>query len=90
MKTLEQVQADMIARGFDADCVMKMDDFVGDVITGCITDYDGVGYPHNGTEEVGDIDIFDLLEDSEKKLERGELTYDDFLAEWPYVCWYNK
>ena len=72
MKTIEEVQIKN-----DICDVLTLEDFRNYVDNGFFTDYDGVGYLHNGNKEtsisVWDINLFNA-------------KYDKY----PYVCWYNK
>lgn len=72
MKTIIEVQ-----NKNDICDVLTLEDFRNYVDNGFFTDYDGVGYLHNGNKEtsisVWDINLFDA-------------KYDKY----PYVCWYNK
>ena len=72
MKTLEQVQA---------ECryghVFTLNDFGTEIDDGCINEYDGIGFFHDGEKETN-TSVWDR-----------SLTWED-IKDYPYVCWYNK
>lgn len=73
IKTLEEVQAEM-----DFGDVYTISDFSEQVSQGSISDYDGIGYFHNGHEET-EVCVFD-----------PDIPYYMAILMFPYVCWYNK
>lgn len=72
MKTIEEIQKDCIGK------VFKTEDFIKDVEEGYFNEYDGIGYMHNGEDEL-DIGVFRYIHDPDR--------YNEY---FPYVCWYNK
>lgn len=58
--------------------VMPTDEFLRRVGRGLFTDYDGVGFFHDGEHET-DIQV------------RCNVNYlSKYVGAFPYVCWYNK
>ena len=57
--------------------VLTIEEFFNDVMSGCLTPYDGIGYFHDGINETK-RSVWD------ENLSLVELT------EYPYVTWYNK
>ena len=72
MKTIEEVQKQK-----NIGDVFTLEDFRNYVDNRFFTDYDGVGYLHNGHKKTS-ISVWDINLFNEK--------YDKY----PYVCWYNK
>lgn len=76
IKTIEQIREET-----KVGDVFTLKEFMEVVERGCINDYDGFGYFHDGDKET-DINVF------------GDIWYkfevDDVLKRYPYVIWYNK
>lgn len=72
MKTIEEVQ-----NKNDICDVLTLEDFKNYVDNRLFTDYDGVGYLHNGNKETS-ISVWDVN------------LFDEKYDKYPYVCWYNK
>lgn len=62
---------------FDRECLIPIEEFMEEVRTGYITDYDGSGNYSDGEYRYGRIDFHpDFLKNEAKR--------------YKYVCWYNK
>ena len=62
---------------FDRECLIPIEEFMEEVRTGCITDYDGSGNYSDGEYRYGRVDFHPgFLKNAAKK--------------YKYVCWYNK
>lgn len=73
MKSLEEIKNEM-----KFGSVMTIKEFADDVKHGCIIDYDGTGYYHDGNEETKYHVNFDYKSIMSKA------------KKYPYVCWYNR
>lgn len=58
--------------------VFYIGDFARDISNKCITDYDGVGYFHDGYKK-SDIDVFST-----------NISFYEAAERYPYVIWYNR
>lgn len=74
MKTIKDIEKEC------EGMVFKLEDFINYVKSGFITDYDGIGYFHDGEEEIDISGIFCCDENILK-------TYIEI---YPYVCWYAR
>ena len=62
---------------FDRECLIPIEEFIEEVRTGYITDYDGSGNYSDGEYRYGRVDLHPgFLKNAAKK--------------YKYVCWYNK
>lgn len=85
MKSFDEVKSEL---GVSSDCLLKTEEFLDDIETGCINRYDGVGKIHNGDEFVTNVfedNIFDFICEEATKMSKEE-----FINKYPYVAWYNK
>lgn len=73
MKTKEQVKNEID----DCGTVFTVAEFEKIVSHGCITNYDGFGYFHDGEKE------------TEYSVFSPNTKYED-IKDMPYVIWYNK
>ena len=76
MKTIEQIRKEI-----KIGDVFTLEEFMEVAERGCINDYDGIGYFHDGEKETN-IDVFGDIWD--------KFEVDDILEKYPYVIWYNK
>ena len=70
------------------DCLMTTSEFLDYMESGSISDYDGVGDIHDGTDFITDgfkTNIFDFVRNK-----ASEMTKEEFIEQYPYVAWYNK
>ena len=72
IKGKEQIQEEI---GYGE--VLTIEEFFSDVMRGCLTPSDGIGYFHDGTNE------------TERSVWDENLSLVE-LKEYPYVTWYNK
>lgn len=62
---------------FDRECLIPIEEFIEEVRTGYITDYDGSGNYSDGEYRYGRVDLHPgFIKNAAKK--------------YKYVCWYNK
>lgn len=80
IKTIEQAQAET-----KYGDVFLTSDFLDRMERGSIISYDGWGSPHDGENELDDIDIFEFIYKT-----APTMTKEDFCRKYPYVVWYNK
>lgn len=73
MKTFEAIQNEC------SGTVYKIADFIKLVQAGYIIDYDGIGYFHDGEDEVD----YPPVTCNKTKL-------SCYAKDYPYVCWYNR
>lgn len=80
MKSIEEIKREM---EYFEDCVSTMEEWLDGYLCGGFTDNDGWGHPHDGEKELEDVDLTELVRET-------ELSYDEFLKKYPYAIWYNK
>lgn len=73
MKSIKQVQQETFGDVYTLEQFCELCD------DGVITEYDGVGYFHNGEVECRNISIWD-----------DTLSPKDVWGKYPYVIWYNR
>ena len=79
MKTKQEVEAELLHIGdYVVGDVYTTLEFAEQVESGNINSYDGYGRFHDGEKET-DIDVW-----------THNLFYDEVIAKYPYVIWYNK
>lgn len=82
MKTIEQVREETkVGEVFIGD-VYTLEEFMDYVDRGCITEYDGIGYFHNGEQETA-IGVF-------SPIWYNYNSVNEVIKQFPYVIWYNK
>lgn len=73
MKTKEQIEKEI---GYGK--VYTLEEFCHEVDEGCIIDYDGVGYFHDG-ENITNVSVWD-----------DSIDPKYVWSHYPYVIWYNR
>lgn len=71
MKTKEEIQKECFGVAY------TLNEFADLIDAGCINQYDGDGFFHDGEEQTN-LSVFNIL-----------ATWE-LIKDFPYVCWYNN
>lgn len=82
MKTIEQVREETKLGDVFIGEVFTLEEFMEEVDRGSITEYDGIGYFHDGEKETA-ISVFSPIWFKYNSV-------DEVIEQFPYVIWYNK
>ena len=82
MKTIEQVREETKMGEVFIGEVFTLEEFMEVVERGSITEYDGIGYFHDGEQETA-LEVFSPIWFNYDSV-------DEVIEKFPYVVWYNK